>query len=367
MQTKNNIKIVILSAFYEPFMSGAEQMVKEISEKLGDFYDITIITGRFNKKLEKIEQRENFKIIRVGIGNKVIDKILYPILSNFVILKIKPNIVHAIMESYAGVALIFTKYFYSKAKRILTLQSGDLDDNRKQRKFFIKLFWKSIHKSPDIITAISYFLANRAIKLGVDEKDIYVIPNGVDFSKIPQNIDKVKNRVLCVARLSWEKGIDYLVKAWKELIVQIPDAKLVLVGEGNKRYEIEKLIKDLNLESSIELKGNLSHEKTLIEISKSEVFVCPSLAEGLGIVFIEAQACNVSVIGTKVGGIPDIIVNNENGLLIESKNSEQITNSIIKLLNSEELRNKFIENAKKSVLKYDWGKIVEQISNLYKF
>lgn len=365
MQTKNNIKVVVLSAFYEPFMSGAEQMVKEIAERLGDFYDIAIITGKFDKKLQKIEVRENFKIIRVGIGNRVIDKILYPILSNFAILKIKPNIVHAIMESYAGVALIFTKYFYRYAKRILTLQSGDLDDNRKQRKFFIKLFWKNIHRSPDIITAISYFLANRAIKLGVDEKNIYVIPNGVDFSKIPQNVEKIKNRVVCVARLSWEKGIDYLVKAWEYVVLQIPDAKLVLVGEGNKRNEIEKLIKDLNLENNIELKGNLSHEKTLVEISKSEVFICPSLAEGLGIVFIEAQSCNVPVIGTKVGGIPDVIVNNENGLLIESKNSEQITNSIIKLLNSEELRNKFIENAKNSVLKYDWKKIIKQISDLY--
>lgn len=362
----NKLKIVVLSAFYEPFISGAEQMVKELVERLGDFYDITLITSRLDKKLLKIEQRGNYKIIRVGIGNKKIDKILFPILSNFEILKIKPNIVHAIMESYAGIALIFTKYFYSKAKRILTLQSGDLDDNKKQRKFFIKLFWKSIHTSPDIITAISYFLANRAIRLGVDEKNIYVIPNGVDFSKIPKNIEKTKNRVVCVARLSWEKGIDYLVKAWKEVINQIPEAKLVLIGDGNKRKEIEQLIKDLELKDSISLKGAFSHEDTLLEISKSEVFVCPSLAEGLGIVFIESQACHVPVIGTKVGGIPDIISNNENGLLIEPKNSKQITDGIIKLLNDENLRNRFIENANKSVLKYDWEKIIKQISNLYK-
>lgn len=359
-------KLVILSAFYEPFMSGAEQMVKEIVERLGDYYEITLITGRFDSALPKKEKKSSFTLIRVGIGHKKIDKFFYPFLANFKIRKIKPNITHAIMESYAGIALILTKYFYPKSKRILTLQSGDLDDFKKQRKIYIKFFWKKIHNSPDKIVAISSFLSLRAENLGVSKNKITIIPNGVDFSKIPREIKQESNRVICVARLSWEKGIDYLIKAWPRVLKEIPFAKLVIVGEGNKRGEIEKMIKDFNISDSVELKGSLPHNKIFDEIKKSEIFICPSLAEGLGIVFIEAQACGVPVIGTRIGGIPDVIQNNENGILIEPKNSEEISKSIIALLKNEDLRDRLSKKALETVRKYDWKKIVEKIDFLYK-
>ncbi|MDD5749188.1 MAG: glycosyltransferase family 4 protein [Patescibacteria group bacterium] len=358
-------KIVVLSAFYDPFISGAEQMVKELVERLGDVYEISLVTARLDKNLPKEEERKNFKIIRVGIGHKQIDKALFPLLANRPIIKIKPKIIHAIMESYAGIALVFSKYFYKKAKRILTLQSGDLDDPKKQKKFLIRFFWKSIHKSPDRITAISSFLADRARRLGVADEKIQLIPNGVDFSKVPQGIIQEKNKVVCLARLSWEKGLDYLVKAWPGVISQVPEAKLVLVGEGDKRKEIEDLIKELNIAGSVELKGALPHQEALEQLASAEVFICPSLAEGLGIVFIEAQACGAPVIGTRVGGIPDVIQDNENGLLVEAKNSEQITEAIVKLLKDEELRKQLSARASVSVRKYDWQPIIDQVRELY--
>ena len=360
----NKTKLVILSAFYEPYMSGAEQMVKQVVEYFGDFYDLTLITGLYDVELKRLEKRSNFKIIRVGIGHHTIDKFLYPILANIQILKIKPQIIHAIMESYAGVGLYFSK-FISDAKRILTLQSGDLDDKRKQNNIFIKLFWRKIHKYPNLITAISNFLAERAINLGAKKEDVHVIPNGIDFKEVPKFLEKEKNRVICVARLSWEKGLDYLITAWSYVISKINDARLVIVGEGNKRAEIEKMINDLKINDSVLLMGNLPHNKTLEEISKSEVFICPSLAEGLGIVFIEAQACRVPVIGTRVGGIPDVIQNRENGILIESKSHTEISDAIIELLENKDLREQIIKNAEISVKKYSWDSILEKIHELY--
>lgn len=361
---ENKTKLVVLSAFYEPYMSGAEQMVKQVVENLGDFYDTTLITGLYNRELERFEKRKNFKIIRVGVGHRTIDKFLYPILANFKIIKIKPDIIHAIMESYAGVALYFAK-FVSHAKRILTLQSGDLDDKRKQNNFFIKLFWKKIHKTPDTVTAISNFLRDRALRLGAKKENVHVIPNGIDFNEIPGFLEKERNRVICVARLSWEKGLDYLIKAWSDVLLKIPNAKLVIAGEGQKRKEIEEMIDTYKLHESVLLMGNLPHKQTLEEISKSEVFICPSLAEGLGVVFIEAQSCGVPAIGTRVGGIPDVIINNHNGLLIEPRNAEEISRAIIELLENKDLREEITKNANISVKKYSWHSILEKIHKLY--
>ncbi len=370
MSQERKKKLVILSAFYEPFMSGAEQMVKEILERLGGKNKTILITARLDRALPKIEKRPTFILVRVGIGHKQIDKLLYPLLAAWKARSIKPDIVHAVMESYAGGALVLIKYLYSKAKRILTLQSGDLDDPVKQGKFFIRFFWRRIHITPHRITAISSFLAKRAFNLGVSKDKISIIPNGIDLSQIPKSVEKIQNRVVCVARFSWEKGVDYLLTAWPDVLNEVTDAKLVLVGEVDKREvdmgtKIKKLIKELNISHSVELKGSLPHNQVLVEIKKSEVFICPSLAEGLGIVFIEAQACGVPPIGTRVGGIPDVIQNNENGLLVEPKDSAAIARAIIFLLKDKDLANRLSLRGLETVKKFDWQTIVEQINSLY--
>lgn len=361
----NRKKIVVLSAFYEPYMSGAEQMVKEVVERLGMRHNITLVTGRFDKKLPVIENRSAFKLIRVGIGHPQIDKILYPFLAAWKCVEIKPEVVHAIMESYAGGALLLVKYLYPKAKRILTLQSGDLDSDRKQKQLALKIVWSSIHRAPHIVTAISNFLADRARKLGVKDENLIVLPNGIDLSSVPSGIEKINDRIVCVARLSWEKGLDYLIKGFAEVVKKYPAAQLVMVGEGKERGEIEKMISELNLSESVVLFGNLPHDQVLVEICKSEIFICPSLAEGLGIVFIEAQACGVPPIGTRVGGISDVITDGVDGLLIEAKNSEQITLALLKLLRDKELTSQMSINAKNGVKRFNWHEIIEKVEELY--
>lgn len=358
-------KIVVLSAFYEPFMSGAEQMVKEIVERLGDQYKMTLITARLDKSLPKMEKRKVFTLIRVGLGYRQVDKLLYPILSAIKVWRIKPKIVHAIMESYAGGALMLIKYLYPKSKRILTLQSGNLEDNIKQSQFLVKFFWRRIHQAPQIITAISLYLARRPERLGIDKGRVYITSNGIDLSHIPGQAEKISNRVIFLGRLSYEKGLDYLLAAWPQVLRQVPEAKLMLVGEGDKRTELERLIKEFNINDSVELKGNLPHGRALAEIKKSEIFICPSLAEGLGNVFIEAQACGVPPIGTNVGGIPDIIKDNENGLLIEPKNSEAIAAAIIKLLKDKELAKRLSLKGLETVKKFDWQNIIRSIDLIY--
>ena len=359
-------KIVILAAFYEPFMSGAEQMVRQIAKRLSEKYEIIIVTGRYRRDLAREDPRGGFRLLRVGFGFMRLDKFFYPALAARLTRRLKPDIAHAVMESYAGLALGLVKFFYSGAARILTLQSGDLDDGRKQAVFYIRFFWKFIHRAPDHITAISTALAARAGRLGVNRDKITVIPNGVDFSELPMpQPEKTAGRVICVGRLSWEKGHVYLLKAWPEVRREFPDARLILVGEGPERGKIEDIIKQNGLGDSVALSGNLGHDRVLEEISRSEVFVCPSLAEGLGIVFIEAQACGVPVIGTRVGGIPDVIRDGENGLLVEPEDPAAIAAAVIKLLKDKELAGRLRARALETVKKYDWRNIIAQIDVLY--
>lgn len=368
----NRAKIVIFSCFYEPYTSGAERFVKEVTERLAGRFDFFILTARLDKKNPKQEIKtirgSSYEIRRIGFGTKL-DKWIYIILAPFYVMKFNPRIVHAVMESYAGVALMLYKWVDGDGKTILTLQSGDLDSGKKQWKI-PGFLWKGIHRTPDFITAISTFLRDRALRLGAKRSAVSVIPNGVDLKTIPAKNETIPHRVVCVARISWEKGIQYLVEAWPAVLREYPDATLVLVGpEDNREVNIMKSITDFisrnNLTESIKFKGALPHDETLKEISYSEVFVCPSLAEGLGIVFIEAQAVGVPVIGTAVGGIPDVIQNEETGLLIRPRDPDAISRAIIKMFKDKNFSQSLAKKAKEKINRFDWNVIADQVSDLY--
>jgi glycosyltransferase involved in cell wall biosynthesis len=326
---------------------------------------MTMVTGLFDKGVPRLEQREHFKIIRVGIGHKKIDKILYPILAALAVRKFKPQIAHAIMESYAGMALVLVKYLAPGVKRILTLQSGDLDDIDKQSRWFIKWPWKIIHLSPHIITSISTFLSARAKRIGVPEDRIILTPNGIDLSMVPGDIRKIPGRVCIPSRLAVEKGHKYLLEAWPQVMQSCPNASLVIVNDGPERKNIERMTDELGIKDSVTMVGYKTQPETLIDIAKAEVLVSPSLMEGLGIVFIEAQACGTVPIGTRVGGIPDVIQDGVNGLLIEPKNSEQIASAVIRLLEDKALRERLAENGMESCRKYDWYPVMGKFDDIY--
>lgn len=346
-------------------MSGAERFVKETIERLRGKYRFFIITARLRSDLPTEEDFEGYKVIRVGRGDKW-DKLRYIWLAPRKAKKFNPQLIHAVMESYAGLALWLAKYAVMGTKRILTLQSGDLD-----RKIWSKILvlWGGIHKSPDFVTAISRFLADRAYRLGA--KKVEIIPNGVDLGEINDVLasrgGNIKHRIVILARLSWEKDHKNLVAAMPRILSEYPDTEMVFVGDGPEKHNLEFRIQNLGLKDKIKFLGNLPHKTALEELAKADVFVCPSLAEGLGIVFIEAQALGVPVIGTSVGGIQDVITDNETGLLIKPGSSGAIAEAILKIFRmSPEEKNKMIERAMASVAeKFNWDNIAAKIDKIY--
>ena len=347
-------------------MSGAEFFVKEVVKGLAGQYDFLVITARFKRSLPELEEVSGCLVRRLGWGLPFgLDKFWFIVASPFAVLKYKPVIAHGVMESYAGIALIILRWLNKKIPIILTLQCGDLDHPKKQKKIPGWL-WRKIHTTPDYITAISNFLAKRAERLRGRARNILVIPNGFDSREVPPKGKVMDGRVVCVARLSWEKGIDYLIAALPEIRRQFPSAHLVLAGDGPEKEKLRSLAKRLNIQEAVQFKGFLPHEQALKEMSRATVFVCPSLAEGLGNVFLEVQACGTPVVGTNIGGIPDIIQNGFNGFLISPKSSQAIVGAVVKIFNEPALARRFAQNAKATVRKFAWPNVVGQIDELYR-
>jgi glycosyltransferase involved in cell wall biosynthesis len=150
-----------------------------------------------------------------------------------------------------------------------------------------------------------------------------------------------------------------------KILEKFPDAKLVIIGEGLERKNLESEIKNLKLGNAVELKGKLNQEQVRRELLSAEVFVLPSLFEGMGIAILEAQASNVPVIASNTGGIPDIIEDGETGILVEPKNSEQIANAALKIFSDSSFAKVLAQNALREVRQYDWQNIAQNIDKIY--
>ena len=161
----------------------------------------------------------------------------------------------------------------------------------------------------------------------------------------------------------------------KEIILQrilsskLPEnIKLMIVGTGQLAKSLKLQVTNSKLQNRIQFLGEISQNKLPAYLAASDIFIRPSLSEGLGISFLEAMAAGLPVIGTPVGGIPDFLKDDETGLLCEPNNPASIVEKINLLLNDDLLRQRIIENARKLVIeKYSWDKISQQIRAVLTF
>ncbi|MBU1446157.1 glycosyltransferase family 4 protein [Patescibacteria group bacterium] len=152
--------------------------------------------------------------------------------------------------------------------------------------------------------------------------------------------DKTK-LILSVAELHERKGLKYLVGAVEALIQAGENCKLILVGTGPERENLEKLIQEKKLENNVKLLGFRKDIPHLM--ATCDIFVLPSLKEAFGLVLIEAMTAKLPIVASDVGGIPEIIEAGINGLLVSPKNKKELAESIKKYIDSPELAAKFTE------------------------
>lgn len=201
----------------------------------------------------------------------------------------------------------------------------------------LKVFYRWLSGSVTMI-AISKFIADQLVDLiGVKREKISVVYYGVDLIKFKMREFRWENaaryNIGCVARLEAEKGIEYLIKAVKIVKEFIPFVRLIIVGEGPERKKLVWLSERLGLKEQIQWVG---YQK---EIEKWYVFfdtlVLPSIKrESFGVTLIEAMACGVPVVGSRIGGVPEIIDHKTDGLLANPGDSQHLADQLMYLFNN---------------------------------
>ncbi|MGZ4870560.1 MAG: glycosyltransferase family 4 protein [Candidatus Angelobacter sp.] len=191
------------------------------------------------------------------------------------------------------------------------------------------------------LAAVSDAVAQRLLDSGVPARKIKTIANGIDVEPFeraqplpPPTFDRDKV-VGMVARLDLQKGFEYLLRAVRELCGVFRELKVVIVGEGPDRKAIEDMIRQYGLQSTVILAGKQSDMPGVY--AATDIFVLPSLNEGLPMTILEAMAASKPVIATKVGAIPTLIRNGETGLLVEARDTDGLRNAIARLLSDPDL------------------------------
>ncbi len=214
-------------------------------------------------------------------------------------------------------------------------------------------------------------------ELGVgDLKKWLTIPSGIDTKKFQTpsrprklilsslGIESDRKLVGFVGRLAPVKGARYLVEALPQIIEEVPETHCLIVGDGEEKRGLQQKVKELGLEERVTFTGHQSDPADLMSLF--DVLVVPSLNEGMGRVIVEGGLLGKAVIGTKVGGIPDIIQDGETGLLIERRNSSEIAHGVMRLLKDFALSKRLGERLRKKVLAGFTEEImIEKIHRLY--
>ncbi|MBI4114602.1 MAG: glycosyltransferase family 4 protein [Candidatus Niyogibacteria bacterium] len=366
-------KILIFSTAYLPLVGGAELAIKEITERIPE-YDFFMITTRFSRAHPRHERIGNIEIYRVGTGIlSFFDKLLSPFLGACLARKIMKrhsvDFFWSMMVSFTSMSPFLLKIcgLHKKIPILLTLQEGDSEAHLTYRYGgLIFIMWKLAIRYADSIQVISNYLRKLALKRGA-RVPIEIVPNGVAIEHFSKAISDEKRSELksklgkntgdvflvTTSRLVLKNAIDDVIKSLQYLPGHI---KFVILGKGPDGEKLKILAKALKVENRTLFLGEISHEDMPAYLHISDIYIRPSLSEGLGSSFLEAMAAGLPVIATPVGGIPDFLIDRKTGLFCRVRDPRSIAVKVRELLQNDGLRNTISETAKKTVEEhYNWN------------
>jgi glycosyltransferase involved in cell wall biosynthesis len=414
------LRILMVIAVFCPYTGGAEKQAQKLaSELVKRGTDVTVVTGRWNNNLKKIEEFNGFKIIRNftnfdcrkrgkintdksffysgSISRKsrlksikiILRKIfvrlsvyIYQASLFFFLLSHRKNydIIHVHQVLYP--AFISTLCARILKKPVITkVGSSGFNSDINQIKRFPegKLQIKYILGNINKIICTSKIMIEEFVKEGTDKDKIVLIRNGVNVAYFNRSYNSCETMVT-MGRFIKSKNINFLITAFSKVIkTPAKKLKLILIGDGPEKDNIVNLIKKLGLENNIILTGMVSNPEAFLK--ESDLFVFPSLIEGLSNSLIEAMSLKLPCIVSNIPGNIEVLGENDSdctikggefktgkyGIFFNPSDTDGLVNAVKYILDNPEARKKLGENAYRKVLtEYNIEEVAERYLELYR-
>lgn len=381
---QRRVKVVqVAPEFPPPLMGGGGYHVYNLSKELvRKGLDVTVFTLNIGNTflLRKTEVEIHFDKVKVfRVPASYIPKTTYPIAPQLIplLLKENPDIIHThgYQSFTSDVAATVSKI--KKTPLVLTLHGFPRGFNRPIRKAYFNLIGKETLRKATKIISVSRMVAHEFRAIGVSEKKMTIVPNGIDLEEYKQlptedlfrkrlNIEEDEKIVLTIGRLEKIKGFQYLIRALPSIIEEVGSTKLVIAGpEFNYGVRLKKLAKEAKVKDHVIFYGPINGKEKLEAFSAANIVAVPSLYEGFGMLLLEAMAAGKPLVATNTGAAPELIQNGKNGILANLGDAEDLAGKVIKLLSDDRLMSFISLESRRTVEAFDWGKVSEHVHKLY--
>ncbi|MBA3258277.1 MAG: glycosyltransferase [Gemmatimonadales bacterium] len=263
---------------------------------------------------------------------------------------------------------------------VITMHGGDVYVNPEQgydfpTRWYVRpaLHWTLCHAGA--LTAITEDCRQHALRAGAPAEAIRLVFNGTDlrrFSPAESGNNSAADpgfgprMIFACRQLFPRKGIRFLIQAVAQLKPRFPDIKLVLAGDGFERPELVKLAEQLNIGGDVTFLGWVPNTALPPYYRAAAVSVIPSLEEGFGIPAAEAMGCEVPVVATDAGGLPEVVEHGVTGLVVPRGDAGALAGAIGSLLDDAELRRRMGHAGRERALRlFDWDRTAEQLEQIY--
>ena len=372
MTKEKKIKIAHIARFAKPHIGGIEAVIEQINKSLPDEEfekEVFCCSNTEKSSVENGVKYNRFRYLFNFAANSISPQLFFGMLG------LKTDIIHFHMPVIQNVVIWFILYHLGllKYRKMVITYHGAIVGYDK----FMKPFWglyKYFYQKADIIHVLSPNVIESEPILTTFRNKCAIIPYGIntDIQLHKEEVQIIREQyhnkkiILCCGRLVKFKGFQYVIEAMKT----IDNAILLIIGDGPLMESFKAYIEENLLSEKVKLLGSISDKKQKeIYYQTCDIFVLSSIqtSESFGIVQLEAMKYGKPVINTNLGtGVNYISIDKETGLTVQPKNVEQLTNAINTLLNKDELRLQYGQNARKRVKElFDISNIQSKYEELY--
>ena len=369
------MKIMLLIHEYPPIGGGGATLAYFLARQFAlQGHSVCVLTSRI-EGTEPFEQCNGVEVFRINslrvsrLNPKIFELAgfcIFGFLKGLRVLKrYRPDVIQAIFGLPAGLAA-WALTRVRVAPYVVYIGGSDVPGIPVGRFQFISRLTlpiiRRVWRDSEAVIACSKGIRQMAHRTAPD-LPIDIIPDGVDWQRFQKKAaeDYTKQKVvkiLTVGRIVPRKGFQYLLESLPFLIKEARrNFQVQIVGEGPIRPQLERLVKKTHLEDKVEFTGAVNYERLRGLYQKADIFVLPSLAEGMPCTILEAMACGLPVIATSVQGSEEVVQDGVNGFLVRPRDPAKLGQALVKLINDPNYARRMGEQARIMSKKYDWSKI----------
>ncbi len=367
------LRILYVAQTFYPTIGGAERYIDRLAQAISERgHKVYVMAPTTQAK----ELKRDYNIIRVGFYNEYKKGILYFLralpMARKIVKFIQKNQIDILHFQYINPFTLPIKYLKSTGVKVFASSHGS-DLHFMEKDWFGSRLLPHIFNSINGLMPVSDYCGNHAKRLNAPKEKIHVIYNATNpdiFTPAPDEVDHFN--ILSASRLIPKKDITTLLRAFKIVKKFIPNASLIIAGDGPDKTRLIRLTKKLKLNNNVKFTGFVSEKELHFMYKRTGIFILPAKfdpsgqdIEGFGITLVESMASGRPVIGGKIGGIPSAI-KRDWGYLYEPEDWRDLANKIIYLMKHPELADRMGREGRKAVENiYNWNYVAKQMEKIY--